>query len=128
MLTETLLLSTRAASKSDSSTSSRDVGVHLHTYQPLASPLHSFKKSSTTQNCLAVSSSHIFAAQLEKAVIHVYNREYGNQEAIVPLPEKIRSIALAGDYGEGTGSLVIGTEGGMLMVWEVGQFTAVLFL
>lgn len=120
MLTETLALSNLSPSKSTSSTTSRDVGVHLHTYQPLASPQHSFKKSSTAPNCLAVSSSHIFAAQNDKAVVHVYSREYGNQEAVVPFPERIRSIALAGEYEEGTGSLVIGTEGGRLMVWEVG--------
>jgi len=119
MLTETLVLSTLSPSKSTPPTTSRDVGVHLHTYQPLASPQHSFKKSSTAPNCLAVSSSHIFAAQADKAVVHVYSREHGNQEAVVPFPEKIRSIALAGEYEEGTGSLVMGTEGGRLIVWEV---------
>ena len=119
MLTETLILSTLSSNKSASSTSSRDVGIHLHTYQPLASPQHSFKKSSTTTNCLAASSSHIFAAQAEKAVVHVYSREHGNQDAVVPFPERIRSIALAGEYEEGTGSLVMGTEGGRILVWEV---------
>ncbi len=119
MLTETLAISTLSPSKSNSSSTSRDVGVHLHTYQPLASPQHSFKKSSTAPNCLAVSSSHIFAAQADKAVVHVYSREYGNQEVVVPFPERTRSIALAGEYEEGTGCLVMGTEGGRLMVWEV---------
>lgn len=130
MLTETLALSTLSPSKSASSTTSRDVGVHLYTYQPLASPQHSLKKSSTVPNCLAVSSSHIFAAQADKAVVHVYSREHCNQEAVVPFPEKLRSIALAGEYEEGTGSLVMGTEGGRLMVWEVrlhAQCSVILF-
>jgi pre-rRNA-processing protein IPI3 len=122
MLTETLALSTLSPNKPNSSSTSRDVGVHLHIYQPLASLQQSFKKSSTAPNCLAVSSSHIFAAQVDKAVVHVYSREHGNQEAVVPFPEKIRSIALAGDYEEGTGCVVMGTEGGRLMVWEV-RFT-----
>lgn len=120
MLTESLALSTLSTIKPALATASRDVGIHLHTFQPLASPQHSFKKSSTAPNCLAVSATHIFAAQAEKAVVHVYNRDYGNQEALVPFPEKIRSIALAGEYEEGTGSLVMGTEGGRLLVWEVG--------
>ena len=119
MLTETLCLSTLSPSKSNPSAASKDLGVHLHTYQPNPSPAHSFKKSSTHPNCLAVNSTHIFAAQAEKAVIHVYNRELGNQEAIVPFPEKIRSIALAGDYDEGAGCLVLGTESGGILVWEV---------
>ncbi|KAL8821886.1 MAG: hypothetical protein Q9191_007226, partial [Dirinaria sp. TL-2023a] len=88
-------------------------------YQPHPSPTHSFKKSSTHPNCLAVSSTHIFAAQAEKAVVHVYSREHGNQEAVVPFPEKIRSIALAGDYDEGAGCLVLGAEGGRILVWEL---------
>lgn len=71
----------------------------------------------TAGNGLAVSPTHIFSAQAEKAVVHVYSREKGNQEALVPFPERIRSIAVAGaKYGD---VLVLGTEGGRLILWEV---------
>ena len=51
--------------------------------------------------------------------MHVYNREHGNQEAVVPFPEKIRSIALAGDFEESSGTLVLGTQEGKILAWEV---------
>lgn len=85
--------------------------------QPAPQLRSTFKKSSAAPNCLAVSPSHIFTAQADKAVIHVYSREKGNQEALIPFPERIRSIAVAGaKYGD---VLVIGTEGGRLILWEV---------
>lgn len=52
-------------------------------------------------------------------MINVYSRERGNQEATVPFPERIRSIAIAGG-DDGGGIVVIGTEGGSLILWEVG--------
>lgn len=60
----------------------------------------------------------MFAAQSEKAIVHVYSREKGNQEATVPFPERIRSLAVAG--GKNGDILVLGTEGGRLILWEVG--------
>ena len=78
-----------------------------------------FKNSSTAQNGLAVSATHVFAAQHEKAVVHVYSRERQHQEAIVPFPERIQSVAFAGDYAGGAGFLVLGTQGGRVIVWEV---------
>jgi pre-rRNA-processing protein IPI3 len=65
-------------------------------------------------NALAVSSSHIFTAQAEKAVIHVYSRERGNQEALISFPERIHSLTMAGD-----GVLVLGTAEGRVILWEV---------
>ena len=59
----------------------------------------------------------MFAAQSEKAIVHVYSRERGNQEATIPFPERIRSIAIAG--GKNGDILVLGTEGGRLILWEV---------
>lgn len=64
-----------------------------------------------------MSASHVFAAQAEKAIVHIYSREKGNQEATVPFPERIRSIALAG--GQNGDILVLGTEGGRLILWEM---------
>lgn len=48
--------------------------------------------------------------------MHVYSREKGNQEAIVPFPERIHSIALAAQDT----ILLLGTESGRILAWEVG--------
>ncbi|KAL8794745.1 MAG: hypothetical protein Q9195_002699 [Heterodermia aff. obscurata] len=119
MLTESFIVSTLNPSKQAQTSHSKDLGIHLHEYQPNPSLKSSLKKSSTQPNCLAASASHIFAAQSEKAVVHVYNRELGNQEAIVPFPERIRSLAFAGDTEQDVGVLVLGTEAGGLVLWEL---------
>ncbi|KAI4129052.1 MAG: hypothetical protein LQ347_003925, partial [Umbilicaria vellea] len=111
MLTESFIASVLSGDKPANSAATKDVGIHLYDFQPIAALQTSFKKSSTPANCLAVSASHIFAAQAEKAVVHVYNREKGNQEAIVPFPERIHSAAFAGDPN-GAGVLLLGTDGG----------------
>ncbi|KAL8710222.1 MAG: hypothetical protein Q9220_005153 [cf. Caloplaca sp. 1 TL-2023] len=118
MLTETFVASTKSLEKSIRATATKDLGIHLHVYQPIASPKSVLKKSSTLPNCLAVNATHIFAAQAEKSVVHIYNREGGNQEAIVPFQERITCLALAGNY-HGAGILVLGTQGGRLIVWEL---------
>ncbi|KAJ5884838.1 hypothetical protein N7495_009348 [Penicillium taxi] len=115
MLSESFVVSTLSSAKTPNSTL-RDVGISVHEFQPSPQLRSTFKKSSTTPNCLAVSPSHIFSAQADKAVVHVYSREKGNQEALVPFPERIRSIAVAGaKYGD---VLILGTEGGRLILWE----------
>jgi pre-rRNA-processing protein IPI3 len=113
-------VSTLASDKGSSSSSSKlkDIGICLHELQPHLIARHNFKKSSTNRNCLAVSESHLFAAQAGKAVIHVYSREKGNQEATVPLPEQIHSLAYA---GFGSALLVIGTAEGRLILWELAS-------
>ncbi|PWY82228.1 ribosomal assembly complex component Ipi3 [Aspergillus heteromorphus CBS 117.55] len=116
MLSECFIASTLASGKVPASASLRDVGVCVHEFQPTLNLRSTFKKSSTAARCLAVSPSHVFAAQAEKAIVHVYSREKGNQEAIVPFPERIRSIAVAG--GKNGDVLVLGTEGGRLILWE----------
>ncbi|OJK00725.1 hypothetical protein ASPACDRAFT_27403 [Aspergillus aculeatus ATCC 16872] len=116
MLSECFIASTVASGKTPASASLRDVGICVHEFQPTLNLRSTFKKSSTAANCLAVSPSHVFAAQSEKAIVHVYSREKGNQEATVPFPERIRSIALAG--GKNGDVVVLGTEGGRLILWE----------
>ncbi|RJE24842.1 Pre-rRNA-processing protein IPI3 [Aspergillus sclerotialis] len=116
MLSECFVASTLASSKTPASATLRDVGICFHEFQPSPSLSSTFKKSSTHPNCLAVNSSHVFAAQAEKAIVHVYSRERGNQEATIPFPERIRSIAIAG--GKNGDILVLGTEGGRLILWE----------
>ncbi|CAM1506086.1 Fc.00g057270.m01.CDS01 [Cosmosporella sp. VM-42] len=92
---------------------SKDVGIYAHSLIPSYAVKSTFKKSSTPVNCLAVSATHIFAAQDQKAHVHVYSRLRGNQEALVPFPERIRSLALIGDV------LVVGSVEGRLFLWEV---------
>ena len=119
MLTESFVASVLYSEKPPSTSSAlKDAAIHLYDYQPLPSLKSSFKKSSTKPNCLAISASHIFAAQSDKAVIQVYSRERGNQEVFVPLQERASSLALIGDLHEAS-ILAIGTEGGRLLLWEV---------
>ena len=119
MLTETFVAATSTPDKISNTTV---IGIHFHELQPLPALKSTFKKSSINPNCLAISPTHIFAAQADKAVIHVYNRERKNQECIIPFPERIRSIAITGEQNGG-GFLIIGTEGGRLILWEVSKTT-----
>ncbi|AEO65669.1 f35d1879-6433-4e6b-bd6a-e2d711f61b96 [Thermothielavioides terrestris] len=90
----------------------KDVGIYCHTLSPAYSVKSTFKNSSSSVNSLGVSETHVFAAQHEKAYVHVYSRLRGNQEAFVPFPERIRCLTLAGDV------VVVGTTEGRLMLWE----------
>jgi hypothetical protein len=92
---------------------SKDVGIYAHTLTPTWAVKSSFKKSSAPVHCLALNDTHVFAAQDQKAHVHVYSRARGNQEALVPFQERIRCLALAGDV------LILGTVEGRLILWEV---------
>lgn len=94
----------------------KDVGIYAHSLWPTFAPKSTFRKSAAPPHCLAVSDTHVFAAQHEKAYVHVYSRLRGNQEAFVAFPEKITCVALAGDV------LVLGTVEGRIMLWEVSPF------
>ncbi|KAI9796687.1 MAG: Pre-rRNA-processing protein ipi3 [Piccolia ochrophora] len=118
MLSEGYIAATLAAEKATNSSVSRDSSICIYEFQPSQSLKSSFKKSSTSPECLAASSTHVFAGQAEKAVVHVYSRETGHQEALVPFPDRIRSVVFTGDDG-GVGVLALGTEGGRLILWEV---------
>jgi pre-rRNA-processing protein IPI3 len=117
MLTENFIAATLTANKpvAHASAALKDVGVFFHESQPRSVFRHGFKKSSSQAGCVAVSRSHIFAAQADKAVVNVYSREKGNQEAIVPFPERVHSVA----YAQNAEILILGTEGGRLILWEV---------
>ncbi|KAF2467199.1 WD40 repeat-like protein [Lindgomyces ingoldianus] len=114
MLTEQFIASISASTKPNAGVT-KDAGIFFHEFQPLPAQRYVFKKSATPPNCLAVSRSHIFAAQAEKAVVHIYSREKGNQEAIVPFQERIRSIALASKDT----ALLLGMESGRILAWEI---------
>ena len=124
MLIESFIAATLASSKHQKSTNLllKDVGIVLHELQPQITFRHGYKKSSVAPGCLAVSDTHIFAAQAEKATVHVYNRLKGNQEATIPFPDRIRSLC----YLDGLCVLVLGTEHGKLMLWEVGTGRVVI--
>ncbi|KAJ4325958.1 Pre-rRNA-processing protein ipi3 [Neodidymelliopsis sp. IMI 364377] len=114
MLTEQFVAAISGSTKPNTGVT-KDQGIFVHEFQPLAAQRHVFKKSATAQNGIAVSGTHIFAAQTEKAIVHVYNREKGNQEAIVPFPERIHSIALAAQDTV----LLLGAESGRVLAWEI---------
>ncbi|KAL8975393.1 MAG: hypothetical protein Q9197_000374 [Variospora fuerteventurae] len=118
MLIESFVASTRAVEKKANATTAKDIGIYLHEYQPNPSLKSYFKKSSTQPNCVAANATHIFAAQADKSAVHVYNKDRNNHEAIVPFQEQITCLALAGQY-EGAGTLVMGTQGGRLILWEL---------
>ncbi|KAK4993050.1 Pre-rRNA-processing protein ipi3 [Elasticomyces elasticus] len=118
MLTENFIASisapTNANTNASSTATAKDAAIFLYELQPSSGPRSLFKKSATLQNGLAVSESHVFAAQEGKAVVHVYNREKGSQEATVPFLERICSVSSACDDTV----LVVGTEGGRVILWE----------
>ena len=94
----------------------KDAAIFEFSVNPRFAVTSVFKKSSTVRSGLALSNSHVFAAQTDKAAIHVYDRAKGKQEATVPLPEKATAIETAGECGE---LLVIGTDEGSVLVWSV---------
>ncbi|KAL2019595.1 hypothetical protein VTK56DRAFT_9492 [Thermocarpiscus australiensis] len=112
MLSEEFVSTVCGPPLSSNTAIAKDVGIYCHTLSPTYSVKSTFKKSSVPVNCLGVSEAHIFAAQHEKAYVHVYSRLRGNQEAFVAFPERIRCLTLAGDV------LVVGTTEGRLMLWE----------
>lgn len=118
MLSESLVASVLGSAKTQTSSTLKDVGICVQELQPASALRATFKKSSTPPNALAVTPAHVFAAQAEKSVVHVYSRLRGNQEATVAFPERIRSAAVAG--GQNGEVLILGTEGGRLVLWEVG--------
>lgn len=113
------MTSIRAQHRTANTAIAKDIGIYVHTLHPTPSVKSTFKKSSTQPNGLAVTPTHIFAAQTEKAVIHVYSRERGNQEALIPFPERIHSIVLVHD-----GLLAVGTAEGRVFLWEVSLWNA----
>jgi pre-rRNA-processing protein IPI3 len=115
MLSEQFIASIGTPAKAPNTSVTKDAGIFVHELQPLAGQRSLFKKSATIEQCLAVSESHIFAAQQEKAVVNVYNREKGNQEATVPFNERIACVALVA----ADSVLVLGTENGRILLWEV---------
>ncbi|KAI7502678.1 WD40 repeat-like protein [Hortaea werneckii] len=114
MLAEHIIASIGVPEKVVPSNVAKDAAIFIHEAQPIQQPKAVFKKSATPPNCLAVSSTHIFAAQTGKAVVHVYSREKGNQEATIPFTERITCLTLACEETV----LVLGTAEGRCFLWE----------
>jgi pre-rRNA-processing protein IPI3 len=117
MLTEQLVASIGVPLKTPGTHVAKDAAIFINTFQPASGTQTIFKKSATPPNCLAISQSHIFAAQVDKAVVHVYSREKNNQEATVPFPERITALLLICQDAV----LVLGTADGRLFAWEVAS-------
>lgn len=115
MLSEHYIAAISTPLKALNTSITKDAGIFVHELQPLPGPRSIFKKSAVPPQCLAVSEWHIFAAQEGKAVVHVYDREKGNQEALIPFKERITCLSLACKDT----LLVCGTENGRILLWEV---------
>lgn len=113
MLTERYFVSISGPPIANNTAIAKDVGIYEHTLHPSHSTASTFKKSSVPRNGLAVSDTHVFSAQVDKSTVHIYSREKGNQEATVTFQERIKSLALLGDV------LILGTDQGRIIVWEV---------
>ncbi|GAO18677.1 hypothetical protein UVI_02059010 [Ustilaginoidea virens] len=112
MLSEEFLTSICGPPIAANTAISKDVGLYSHSLNPTWAVKATFKKSSAPPHCVAASDTHIFAAQDQKAHVHVYSRLRGNQEALIAFPERICSLALASNV------LVLGTSEGRLILWE----------
>ncbi|KAI3326953.1 WD domain-containing protein [Xylariaceae sp. AK1471] len=113
MLTETYFVSISGPPLANNTAIPKDAGIYEHTLHPTHATTTILKKSSVPTGGLALSDTHVFAAQQDKSTIHVYARPKGNQEAVVTFPERIRSIALSNDV------LFLGTQEGRIIVWEL---------
>ncbi|KXT01541.1 hypothetical protein AC578_6336 [Pseudocercospora eumusae] len=112
MLTEHYIVSLGVPLKPPGSNVPKDAGIFVHEQQQQRAV---FKKSATPPNCLAVSDTHIFAAQHAQRVVHVYSRDKASQEATIAFNEPISSIALACNDAV----LFLGSHQGRIFVWEV---------
>jgi hypothetical protein len=123
MLSEHFVISTLGFSKASTS-DLKDSNIQLYDHKSTSIPFATFKKTSTAPNALSISPSHVYAAQAQKATVHVYSREKRNQEAVVAFPERVRCIHFVGDVKDGgVGILIVGTEEGRLVIWEVLFYT-----
>ncbi|CCU82950.1 putative pre-rRNA-processing protein IPI3 [Blumeria hordei DH14] len=114
MPSENFIAATRAHPSKTQNGMLKDVGVYIHEIQPECTIRSSFKKGSAHRNSLAANSSHIFVAQADKAIVNVYSREKGNLEALVSFPERVHSLATAGES-----IVAVGLAEGRIILWEV---------
>ncbi|KAK6496388.1 Pre-rRNA-processing protein ipi3 [Arthrobotrys musiformis] len=119
-LTELLAVSSNPPASSGAS-SSPEAYISLHDLHT-STQTSTFKKSCTPSNALAVSPSHIFAAQCDKSVLNVYNRNKNSLETTVPLPEQLTAVVCSSNGG----IVAMGTGSGRMNIWETssGRYTS----
>ncbi|KAF3930190.1 hypothetical protein ABW20_dc0101337 [Dactylellina cionopaga] len=119
-LTELVAIASNPSASAGASTSP-EAYISLHDIHSF-SQSSLFKKSSCPPQCLAISPSHIFAAQSDKSVLNVYNRTKGNLETTIPLPEQLSAVSCSLNGGV----VVMGTKSGRVNVWETasGRYTS----
>lgn len=115
MLTESFFYSTAAAEKATSRLANKDAGIFEHQLQPAGGQQQVYNRSATAAQCLAVSDSHVFAAQEHKAVVHVYERQKSSAAELAVFPDRICCLAV---FAHGQ-IVVLGTAGGRILLWEV---------
>jgi pre-rRNA-processing protein IPI3 len=113
MLSEELISATAGPPTAANSAVAKDVGIYAQAVTPTYAVRTTFKRSSTPAYGLAVSESHVFAAQADKAHVHVYGRGSGKLDTLAVFPERIRCLTLVDEV------LVMGTVEGRLILWEV---------
>ncbi|RVD90132.1 uncharacterized protein DFL_001108 [Arthrobotrys flagrans] len=119
-LTELVAISSHPPSSSGASASPEAyISLHdLHSFTQTST----FKRSCTPANSLAVSPTHIFAAQSDKSVLNVYNRSKNSLETTVPLPEQLTAVTCSSNGG----IVAMGTASGRVNIWETssGRYTS----
>ncbi|KAF3263550.1 Pre-rRNA-processing protein ipi3 [Orbilia oligospora] len=119
-LTELVAISSHPPSSSGASASPEAyISLHdLHSFTQTST----FKKSCTPSNSLAISPTHIFAAQSDKTVLNVYNRTKNSLETTVPLPEQLTAVTCSSNGG----IVAMGTASGRVNIWETssGRYTS----
>ncbi|KAI1827732.1 WD domain-containing protein [Xylaria intraflava] len=113
MLTESYFVSVSGPPLTNNTSIPKDAGIYEHTLHPAHATSAILKKSSVPSGGLALSETHVFAAQQDKSTVHVYVRPKGNQESVVTFPERISSITLNDDV------LFLGTREGRIIAWEL---------
>ncbi|KAI9889519.1 MAG: Pre-rRNA-processing protein ipi3 [Vezdaea aestivalis] len=103
-----------------SSTSLKGATIQILSVHNASHARETFKNCCAVPGGLAVSSSHVFAAQKDKAVVHVYSRSKRNQETLAILPERVTCLTFVGEEADGgVGVLIVGTEEGRIVLWQV---------
>lgn len=115
MLSERLVVATRRDASTNTTAAADAPAIAIHVLHGSAVPLATFKRSNTAAHGLAVTATHLFAAQSDKAVINVYSRATNALESTVPFPERFTVI----EASPGGEFIACGTESGRILVWEV---------
>ncbi|KAK6522071.1 Pre-rRNA-processing protein ipi3 [Arthrobotrys megalospora] len=119
-LTELIAVASHPPSSSGAS-SSPEAYISLHDIHSFTQT-STFKKSCTPPNSLAISPTHIFAAQSDKSVLNVYNRSKNSLETTIPLPEQLTAVTCSHNGGV----VAMGTSSGRVNIWETssGRYTS----